>query len=139
MIITNSNPIKFKFFVFYFLPSPITPLLFLQFFITLRNSYCKHFPELMTAAENMIAIREKRSWTGHGPIPTGLDRPSFIYFFAAGQIKNKPADRSNAPVIDRSTKRSVHPGPNFLYPKSLVMTHFSNKNLTSIIMLLQIF
>ena len=43
--------------------------------------------------------------TGHGPIPTGLHQPSFLYFFAAGQIKNKPANRFNAPVIDRSTKR----------------------------------
>ena len=56
---------------------------------------------------------------------TGLDRPSFLYFFAPGQIKNKPADRSNAPVIDRSTKRSVQTGPNFMYPKSLVMTHIT--------------
>ena len=27
-----------------------------------------------------------------------MDRPPFLYFFAAGQIKNKPADRSNALV-----------------------------------------
>ena len=29
---------------------------------------------------------------------TDPDWPFFLYFFAAGQIKNKPADRSNTPV-----------------------------------------
>ena len=52
----------------------------------------------MTAAENMIAIREK---TIMDRPRTDPDRPRsafFSIFFAAGQIKYKPADRSNAPV-----------------------------------------
>ena len=61
----------------------------------------------MTAAKNMIAIREK---TIMDQPRTDPDRSRsaffsiFLYFFAAGQIKNKPADRSNAKEIspDRS-------------------------------------
>ena len=50
----------------------------------------------MTAAKNMIAIREKMIMDRSRTDP---DQPSFLYFFAASQIKNKPANRSNAPVI----------------------------------------
>ena len=91
-----------------------------NFLLPYETHYCKHFLELMTAAET--AIQEK---TIMDRPRTDPDRPQsglFSIFFAAGQIKNKPVDWSNAPVIDRSTKRSAVAGPNFMYPKSLVMT-----------------
>ena len=52
----------------------------------------------MTAAENMIAIREKTIMDRPRTDPDRSRSAFFSIFFAAGQIKNKPADRSNAPV-----------------------------------------
>ena len=50
--------------------------------------YMKRIPQLIWQPKNMIAIREK---TVIERPQTGFHRP-FLYFFAAGQIKNKPAD-----------------------------------------------